>query len=67
MLCTSDDIRREHDAALAALNSAQRRAIDRLARARRLSTFNHRTAGENLTVLFEAEAAERAERLNAAA
>ena len=59
MRCTSNDIRNEHDAALASLTTAQRRALDRLAKAQRLSTFNHRRASENLSDLFEVEAGQR--------
>lgn len=59
MQVTAEDIRREHEAAVAALTREQRRAIDRLARARRMTTFNHRWACENLDCLFQAEAAER--------
>lgn len=66
MRCTSEDVRKEHEAALASLTLDQRRAIERLARARRLSTFNHRRTNENLADLFAAEADERAARLNAA-
>ncbi len=56
MQITAEDIKREHDAALAALTPAQRRALDRLARARRLASFNHRWASENLSAMFQAEA-----------
>ena len=59
MRFTSEDIRQEQDAALASLTPAQRRAIDRLARARRLSAFNHRRTEENLQTLFAVEAEAR--------
>ena len=67
MRCTSDDIRTEHEAALNALTQAQRRALDRLAKARRAATFNHRRTGENLAALFEVEAEQRNADLRAAA
>lgn len=59
MTLTAEDIAREHEAAMASLTSVQRRAIDRLAKARRASTFNHRTSEENLRGLFAAEAEQR--------
>ncbi len=63
MRCTSDDIRKEHEETMASLTPAQRRALDRLARARRLAAFNHRKPAENLTALFEVEAGERGARV----
>jgi hypothetical protein len=60
---TAADIRREHEAALAALTQEQRRALDRLTRARQQSPFNQRWPSENLARLFEAEAAIRNEDL----
>lgn len=67
MITTADDIKREHQAALASLTPGQKRAIDRLAKARRMSTFNHRWSGENLEILFEADAIERDASLASAA
>jgi hypothetical protein len=64
---SADDIRKEHDAAMASLTPVQRKAIDRLAQARRMATFNHRWAAENLQLLFDAEAVERDSRLRSAA
>jgi hypothetical protein len=64
---SAEDLRREHDAALASLTPVQRRAIERLARARRMSTFNHRWPAENLQALFQAEVTERDANLRPAA
>ena len=60
---TATDIRAEHEAALAALSPEQRRALQRLSRARQQSPFNQKWPTENLAALFEAEAAERNTRL----
>lgn len=54
------DIRAEHEAAMAALSPAQKRALARLAQARQTTNFNGRTPKENLTAIFEAEARGRA-------
>jgi hypothetical protein len=67
MITTADDIKREHEAAMASLSHVQKHAIDRLAKARRMSTFNHRRVGENLEVLFEADAIARHAHLASAA
>ncbi len=67
MHTSTEDIRAEHEAAMASLTSAQRRAIERLAQARRMATFNHRWPAENLQTVFALEAAERDARLRPAA
>ena len=59
MLITAAEIRAEHEAALAALTAEQRRALHRLEAARQQTNFNHRWPSENLTALFETEAASR--------
>lgn len=59
---TAEDVRIEHEAALASLTPQQQRAIDRLRRARQRSHFNHLWPTENLEVLFELEAHARNER-----
>ena len=59
MLFTANDIKAEHEAAVAALTPEQRRALGRLEHARRRCPFNNRTAGENLIEIFEAEATRR--------
>lgn len=60
MQITAEDIKREHEAALASLTTAQKHALERLAMARRMTTFNHRWACDNLSAVFEAEAGARA-------
>lgn len=67
MTITAEEIRAEHEAALASLSPDQQRAVDRLQRARQRSRFNHLWPTENLDVLFELEAhARNAERGKAA-
>lgn len=56
---TSDDIRREHDAAIASLNDQQRHSLWRQRHARQMMNFNGLSERQNLQVLFEQEAAER--------
>lgn len=56
---TPDDIRREHDAAIASLNDQQRLSLWRQRHARQMMNFNGLTERQNLEVLFEREAAER--------
>jgi len=56
---TADDIRREHEAALAALTDAQRQSLWRQRHARQMMNFNGLSEGQNLQVLFEREADER--------
>ncbi len=67
MQISADDVRSEHEAAMASLSPAQRRAIERLAQARRMATFNHRWPAENLQAMFQLEAAERDANLRPAA
>lgn len=65
-MTTPDDIRAEHDAALASLTSQQRRALDRLREACQQTNFNGRSPKENLLAMFQREAYVRTERLKAA-
>lgn len=59
MMFTAADIQAEHLAALAALTPQQRRALERLRNARQHARFNGRYPEENLSAMFEAEAAQR--------
>jgi hypothetical protein len=59
MTITANDIRAEHEAAVAALTLEQRRALSRLEQARRRRPFNNRSTYENLASIFEAEAVRR--------
>lgn len=56
---TPDDIRREHDAAIASLTDDQRHSLWRQRHARQMMNFNGLSERQNLEVLFEREAAER--------
>lgn len=56
---TPDDIRREHDAAIASLTSDQRHSLWRQRHARQMMNFNGLSERQNLEVLFEREAAQR--------
>ena len=58
-MITANDIRAEHEAAVATLTPEQRRALSRLEEARRRRPFNNHTTYENLAVIFEAEANRR--------
>jgi hypothetical protein len=58
-MITANDIRAEHEAAVADLTVEQRRALARLEQARRQCPFNNRAPYENLLALFEVEAARR--------
>jgi len=66
MTITPEDIRIEHETALASLNPQQRRALDRLREACQQTNFNGRSPRENLLTMFRREADVRSERLNAA-
>jgi hypothetical protein len=55
-MITANDIRAEHEAAVAGLTAEQRRALGRLEHARRQCPFNNRAPQENLAAIFEAEA-----------
>jgi hypothetical protein len=59
VLFTANDIKAEHEAAVATLTPAQRRALNRVEHARRRCPFNNRTTSENLIFIFEAEASRR--------
>lgn len=56
---TPDDIRREHDAAIASLTDEQRHSLWRQRHARQMINFNGLSERQNLEVIFEREAAER--------
>ncbi len=58
-MITANDIRAEHEAAVAGLTAEQRRALGRIEYARRQCPFNNRGAHENLTAVFEVEARRR--------
>ena len=58
-MTTANDIRAEHEAAVATLTPEQRRALGRLEHARRRCPFNNRSPSENLIDIFEAEASRR--------
>jgi hypothetical protein len=58
-MITANDIKAEHEAAVAGLTQEQRRALGRLERARRQCPFNNRSPNENLATIFEAEATRR--------
>ena len=58
-MITANDIRAEHEAAVAGLTAEQRRALGRLEYARRQCPFNNRAPHENLTSMFEVEARRR--------
>jgi hypothetical protein len=58
-MITANDIRAEHEAAVAGLTTEQRKALGRLEYARRQCPFNNRGPHENLSALFEAEAVRR--------
>jgi hypothetical protein len=61
VIITANDIKAEHEAAVAGFTEQQRRALGRLEQARRQCPFNNRSANENLRAIFEAEAARRNE------
>ena len=58
-MITANDVRAEHEAAVAAFTAEQRRALGRLEHARRQCPFNNRAPQENLSAIFEAEARRR--------
>jgi hypothetical protein len=59
MTITPQEIEAEHKAALASLNEAQRRAIQRMQQAKQRAHFNGRFLDENLQMVFAAEAETR--------
>jgi hypothetical protein len=61
MMITANDIRAEHEAAMAGFTPEQRRALGRLEQARRQCPFNNRSPNENLAEIFAAEASQRNE------
>lgn len=65
-MTTPEDIRLEHEAALASLTPAQRRALDRVREACQQTNFNGRSPKENLLAMFRREAYVRSERQTAA-
>ena len=60
-MMTTEDIRREHEAALSSLTPQQRRALDRLREACQQTNFNGRSPKENLLAMFRREAYVRTE------
>lgn len=58
-MITANDIKAEHEAAVAGFTQEQRRALSRLEMARRQTPFNNRSQSENLAEIFEAEASRR--------
>ena len=62
-MITVDEIRSEHEAALASLTPLQRRALDRLREACQQTNFNGRSPKENLIAMFRREADARERRL----
>jgi hypothetical protein len=56
---TPDDIRREHEAAMASLTDAQRCGIGRQRHAHQMTNFNGLSDKQNLQLIFEREARER--------
>lgn len=65
-MITANDIRAEHEAAVAGLTPEQRRALGRLEHARRQCPFNNRAPNENLWAIFEIEARNRNSMMGAA-
>jgi DNA-binding PadR family transcriptional regulator len=65
-MITIEDIRSEHEAAMASLTPQQRRALDRVREACQQTNFNGRSPKENLLSMFRREADIRTERLSAA-
>jgi hypothetical protein len=65
-MTTPEDIRIEHDSALAALTPQQRRALDRVREACQQTNFNGRSPKENLLSIFRREAYVRNEARSAA-
>ena len=61
-MMTPEDIRAEHEAALASLTPQQRRALDRMREACQQTNFNGRSPKENLLAMFQREAYVRNER-----
>lgn len=59
-MTTVEDIKREHEAALASLTAQQRRALDRVREACQQTNFNGRSPRSNLAVMFRREACARA-------
>jgi hypothetical protein len=64
---TPDDIRREHEAAMASLTDAQRCGIGRQRHAHQMTNFNGLSDKQNLELIFEREARERNAALDEAA
>ena len=59
MTVTAQQVEAEHKAALASLTEAQRRAIQRMQKAKQRAHFNGRFLDENLQMVFAAEAETR--------
>lgn len=65
-MITVQDIRSEHEAALASLTPQQRRALDRVREACQQTNFNGRSPKENLLSMFRREADARSRAPSAA-
>lgn len=65
-MITVQDIRSEHEAALASLTPQQRRALDRVREACQQTNFNGRSPKENLLSMFRREADARSQTPSAA-
>ena len=65
-MITVQDIRSEHEAALASLTPQQRRALDRVREACQQTNFNARSPKENLLSMFRREADARSRAPSAA-
>lgn len=59
MPVTKDDIRAEHEAAMASLTGPQRAALKRISRSFQEARFNNQSAKDMLDGVFEAEAQRR--------
>ena len=59
MRITPEQVRVEHDAAIAAMSPAQRRAVDRVSQARRVRALQGLELDVGLGQIFVAEAAAR--------
>ena len=59
-MTTVEDIKREHQDALASLTAQQHRALDRIREACQQTNFNGRSPRDNLAAMFRREACARA-------
>ncbi len=66
MPVTKDDVRAEHEAAMASLTVSQRLALKRVSRSFQEARFSNGSAKEMMEQVFEEEASQRNEQENAA-